>query len=425
MNPPLPSNESERLNALHEYKILDTPPEEAYDDIVELAAHLCNAPIALISLVDRERQWFKSRIGLTLQETRRDISFCAHAILNPNDVFIVNDALHDERFAANPLVTGEPHIRFYAGMPLVTSDGTALGTLCVIDRVPRELTSEQAAALRSLRRSVIAELELRRHTVRLKEQTQRTLELKSSEMATEILGRIRDGFVAFDRKMNYTYVNRRAGELFGRNAEELVGKNYWTEFPEARETPFANAYLKALETQLPIVLEDYYAPWDRWFENRIYPSGDGLSIFFTEITERKRAEESLRESEHYNRTLFQEFVIGLALTRMDGKLVDVNAAFATILGRTVEETLQLSYWDITPVRYAEEEQRQLQSLKTTGRYGPYEKEYIHKDGHLVPVRLQGLLIERKGEQLSGPASKISPSASGMNCCSKPRREFLR
>src|SRR3972149_11232902 len=131
---------------------------------------------------------------------------------------------------------------------------------------------------------------------------------KTGRAATEpqiesLLERVSDGFVAFDAQLNYTYVNARGGELLGRKPAELIGKNYWTEYPEAKGTPFANAYLRGLETQEPLVLEDYYAPFDRWFENRVYPSKDGLSIFFTDITERKRAEEMLRESEEKYRAL--------------------------------------------------------------------------------------------------------------------------
>jgi len=162
MNTPLPRNEKQRLKVLWQYQVLDTVPEEVFDDLTELAARICEAPIALISLVDEKRQWFKSKVGLTLAETARDISFCAHAILQPN-LFVVPDAVRDARFAHNPLVTADPKIRFYAGAPLLTPDGHALGTLCVLDRVPRELTADQRQALRVLARHVVTQLELRRH----------------------------------------------------------------------------------------------------------------------------------------------------------------------------------------------------------------------------------------------------------------------
>ncbi len=163
MTYPIPANEGQRLAALRAHAILDTPPEQEYEDLVALAAHICGTPMASITLVDETRQWFKARLGLTVAETPRAISFCAHAIAAPgDDVFIVPDARADRRFRDYENVMNDPRIRFYAGAPLVTSDGLALGTLCVIDREPRELNEEQLRALRVLRRHVVNSLELRR-----------------------------------------------------------------------------------------------------------------------------------------------------------------------------------------------------------------------------------------------------------------------
>lgn len=159
-----PDNEKKRLKVLWQYEVLDTVPEAVFDDLTELAAGICEAPIALISLVDEKRQWFKSKFGTTVGETSRDVSFCSHAIQHP-DLFIIPDATKDSRFALNPLVTSDPKIRFYAGAPLITPDGYALGTLCVIDKVPRDLRSEQKQALRILARHIVTQLELRRRSL--------------------------------------------------------------------------------------------------------------------------------------------------------------------------------------------------------------------------------------------------------------------
>jgi anti-sigma regulatory factor (Ser/Thr protein kinase) len=158
----LVTDEAGRLTALRRYRILDTDPEQAFDDLTLLASQVCGTPIALISLVDEHRQWFKSRVGLTAHETARSISFCGHAIQR-KDLFVVPDARSDDRFRENPLVRDAPHIRFYAGAPLLTPEGDALGTLCVIDHVPRALTDDQTQALDALRRQVQAQLELRRN----------------------------------------------------------------------------------------------------------------------------------------------------------------------------------------------------------------------------------------------------------------------
>ncbi|MEL7535909.1 MAG: ATP-binding protein [Pseudomonadota bacterium] len=148
--PSFPANERQRLIELHACEVLDTEADPAFDDIVELAAEICEVPIALISLVDHDRQWFKARVGLEAEQTSRDVSFCGHAILTPEQLMQVEDATRDSRFRGNPLVTGEPGIRFYAGAPLVSTTGSALGTLCVIDREPRRLSDFQNRALSRL-----------------------------------------------------------------------------------------------------------------------------------------------------------------------------------------------------------------------------------------------------------------------------------
>ena len=168
--PNIPDNEAERLLALNSYHILDTLSEEEYDSITRVASEICQTPIAVISLIDHDRQWFKSRIGIGPAETSREVSFCAHAINHPDDVFIVSDARLDERFHDNPLVTGDPHIVFYAGVPLIDEKGFALGTICTIDNKPRKLTENQLSALRVLSKKVIAMLTLRMRNMQLEQE---------------------------------------------------------------------------------------------------------------------------------------------------------------------------------------------------------------------------------------------------------------
>lgn len=189
MKAELPFNEKERLEAMRNYRILDTVKEASFDDIALLASEICETPIAAVSLVDSDRQWFKSVVGLEVSETPREMAFCAHAILQP-ELMIVPDAQEDRRFADNPLVVGAPGIRFYAGAPLTTPQGHALGSLCVIDLVQRTLSDAQAAALRALSRQVMSQLELRR-LIYLHERNQevlhtyqRTLEAKNAELKT-------------------------------------------------------------------------------------------------------------------------------------------------------------------------------------------------------------------------------------------------
>ncbi len=206
--------ESNRLAALRRYEILDTPPEAEFDDFTQLASQLCDTPIALVTLVDAGRQWFKSRVGIELSETSREIAFCAHAITGQG-VFEVADAVADERFRHNPLVTGGPGIRFYAGVPLTTPDGLNIGALCVLDHIPRHLSSKQLETLARLGRQVMAQLELRITNRRLRDLSllQRAV---LDGATTPIISVATDGTIA-------TF-NRAAEELLGYTADEVVGK---------------------------------------------------------------------------------------------------------------------------------------------------------------------------------------------------------
>lgn len=185
---PIPENEKERLKALGSYRVLDTLPEQSFDDLTAIAAHICNTPISLVSLIDFDRQWFKSHHGLDATETPRAQAFCAHAILSPDEVFHIPDAFEDERFRENPLATGAPHVRFYAGTPLVSPEGAALGTLCVIDHEPRNLSPKQLETLKALGRQVVAQLELRKKLMEVEDSKSRLIETnKDLETFTHVL----------------------------------------------------------------------------------------------------------------------------------------------------------------------------------------------------------------------------------------------
>jgi signal transduction histidine kinase len=198
---PLPDNELQRLNALYAFDVLDTVHETAFDDIATLAATICRAPIALVSLIDRDRQWFKACIGLGVRETPRDQAFCAHAVLEPASLLIVEDTATDARFAGNPLVLGEPHIRFYAGAPIVSDEGLPLGTVCVIDRVPRSLSIEQQTALAALARQTSALLKLRR------------LGIQRGEEKRELQRKITDALTDDDHTHGVLKQNQRVGSV--------------------------------------------------------------------------------------------------------------------------------------------------------------------------------------------------------------------
>ncbi len=246
---PLPADESLRLAALDECALLDTGADASFDDLARLASLICGVPIALISLVDRDRQWFKSRIGIDASETPREVAFCAHAILEPG-VMVVSDALSDERFHDNPLVTDEPNVRFYAGAPLEIEQGLRIGTLCVIDHVPRELNDAQRDGLAAIARQVVAQINLRKKVAALEEakarqslfeqQLQRfnaemkaLVSLRTTELQTErdraelyfdVAGSM---MVVADVHGTIERANRRVGEVLCRPDASLVGKDWF------------------------------------------------------------------------------------------------------------------------------------------------------------------------------------------------------
>ncbi|MBJ7258175.1 MAG: PAS domain S-box protein [Chthoniobacterales bacterium] len=218
---PFPPDEAARQRALDDLQLLDTPAEQEFDDITLLASFICDTPIALISLVDKDRQWFKSRIGLDVPQTPRDIAFCAYAILG-DEMFEVQDAAADLRFADNPVVTGEPHLRFYAGIPLKTSDNQNVGTLCVIDREPRLLTIAQRAALKALGRQIMRLVELRKST-RLQAELRRQLAAETA-LTSAIIENAGAAIISTDLDAIIRTFNPAAEQMLGYRADEVIGK---------------------------------------------------------------------------------------------------------------------------------------------------------------------------------------------------------
>lgn len=228
MSWPLLPDEQNRLSCLYEYSILDTIPEQSYNDIVALAAYVCQAPIALISFVEKHRQWFKARMGLEISETPRDLSFCAHAIAGTGDIFTVSDATLDDRFRDNAMVTGPPHIRFYAGVVLRSGDGYPLGTLCVVDRNARSLNGEQQHLLQALSRQVMALLEMahqRKHLEQVLEEN-RVVHTELIGQNT-ILKNSLEGMAHLDAEGRFVTANSRYAASCGYEPQEMVGM-HWT-----------------------------------------------------------------------------------------------------------------------------------------------------------------------------------------------------
>ena len=277
------AKEQARLAALRSYRVLDTDPEADFDELAQLAAELCDAPVALIALVDERRLWIKARYGIELVELPRDEAFCPYALEVP-ELLEIGDATRDPRFAAMPTVAAAG-LRFYAGAPLRTADGETLGTLCVLDRVPRALDTRQRRTLQVLARQVMQQLELRR---RLREQAQTEQRLQAT------MESISDALLTLDHDWRVVYMNPRAEQLVQCPREQMLGTLLWDHFAPEHVSYSRDQYERAVTAQARVSFVEYFQPLQTWFEVTAYPTRDGLAIYFRDINERMLRERQLQ-----------------------------------------------------------------------------------------------------------------------------------
>ncbi len=299
---PYPSDEPQRLDALSRYDILDSVAETEYDDLATLAASICGAPISLVSLVDADRQWFKARYGIDVEETPRSVSFCAHAI-HGNGIFEVPNAERDPRFSDNSLVTGEPGIRFYAGAPLITPDNYRLGTLCVIDRVPRELSDQQRRALEALARQVVTQLELSRALkLAQKADAEKANALAELEASNATLQRFVEhapaAIAMLDASWRYVAVSRRFVQKMNLPPQSIIGQNHFTMcsfWPRSWRMTFERALHGEVQKGQADVLHPDGRP-EMFVDWEIHPwhgatgQGEGVMLLIDDVTPIRRIE---------------------------------------------------------------------------------------------------------------------------------------
>jgi PAS domain S-box-containing protein len=297
--------EAQRLARLDAYGILDTPQENAFDDIVKLLSQLLEAPIAAVNLLAADRQWFKAEIGLGVREMPLDNSICKFALLQ-EDQMVVPDTLADARFDCNPLVTGEPGLRFYAGELLKTPDGIPIGTLCVLDVKPRPdgLTPQQDFALRTLAQQIMDQIELRKvlrqqHDM-LAEQEQIRKELQlERDQSQRLLEGMDEGFIFLDQDFRIMQINNGGLKFEIRPASEMIGRSHWEVWPGSENLPLAQHYKRAMKERVAVNFEENYIfPDGRsyWLDTRAYPANNGLAVFYRDITDRKESEARLRHT---------------------------------------------------------------------------------------------------------------------------------
>jgi PAS domain S-box-containing protein len=359
---PIPAGEKERLEALKRCRILDTPEQREFNDIVGLAAAICDAPIALISLIDAERQWFKAKVGLTDTEMPRSTALCAHAIVQQG-LFVVPDTFADDRFADNPLVTGEPKIRFYAGAPLVTSEGQALGTLCVIDRVPRKLSAQQEQALRVLSTQVVAQLELARAQADLEQATQQTHKTTealrtSEEFQDRLIACSQDCIKVLDLEGHLQFMNAGGMRVLEVCDFDSVANSNWIDFWKGPDREAAQAAVNSARNGGVGRFTGYFATMvtqkPMWFDVVVSAILDAqgqpekLLALSRDVTERRNSENALREAHQFNREIIDSAAEGIIVYDMDLRYLVFNPFMEELTGKRASEVLGRRAPDVFP-----------------------------------------------------------------------------
>ena len=395
MTVPLPNNEVERLKALESYEILDTPADQVLDDITRLAAFVCQTPISLVTLLDSKRQWFMSKVGLPLVETRRDIAFCAYTILESAKEFCVPDAVADTRFSDNPLVTGEPHMRFYYGLPITSNNGFVLGTLSVIDTVPRELSSEQKMMLGVLRRSVTAELEVRRQANLVKRLYQ-TRTLHDAELYKLLWETATDAVLIIDHDSVILHASPAVSRVFGYIPEELEGQNLAVLQPESMREPhrmgmarYQSSKKRTLNwrgTEISCLHRDGHEfPAEITFSEMVLDNKSVFAGAIRDITDRKQNEENMRRFRAAMDTT--EDIIFLTNARTL-KFIDVNDAVCRSLGYSRTELLEMQPSDIHTQLSAEYFRLHYDRIVAGDQTrATFESVFRRKDGSTFPVEV--------------------------------------
>lgn len=423
----LPENEAERIRTLASFEILDTLPEDVYDDLTQLAARLCKTPIALLSLVDPNRQWFKSKVGITAEETPRDWAFCAHAILD-NKPFIISNATSDPRTMDSPLVTGDPHLRYYAGIPLITNEGHALGTLCVLDTKPRETSETQLDDLRLLARQIMSQLELRRLNKQANEQN-RELEnarQKLAQIAAELPGVVFQFLLRPDGTSCFPYASEGIRKIYRVTPDDVR-----TDATKVFDVLHPDDYESIVESMLES--ERSLLPWQK--EYRVcFPGGDTQWLFgqatpmrladrsvvwhgfVTDVTiQRQQREEVHRLRSHLQAIVDSSTQTAIIATDINGCISVFNTGAERMLGYSENEMLGQTTQSFHLESEIKTRSQQL-SLETgraisgfdvfieyarQGRHDAREWTYVRKDGSSLIVNLVITSIRDGKNNLTG------------------------